>query len=129
MNIKVGDVLTTNKGSLFEIIEIKNSRNISIKFLDKCNYRKNLNHRFLHNTHDSGTNNSRSVFNKDELFVCRWLAANTTLTDTKIGEILGVSRLFITKINNRHRYKNIEVEVVESVSGSKLREIESECNY
>ena len=42
MNIKVGDVLTTNKGSLFEIIEIKNSRNISIKFLDKFNYIKTV---------------------------------------------------------------------------------------
>lgn len=106
-----------------------NSKNNLPSNLQWCNYRKNLSHKFLHNTHDSGTNNSRSVFNKDELFVCRWLAANTTLTDTEIGEILGVSKLFITKINNRHRYKNIEVEVVESVSESKLREIESECNY
>lgn len=78
-------------------------------------YLTNLNHRFIHETHDSGTSNSRAVLNDETLFVCRWLLNNTKLTHYQISDILGVGRGVVSKVNSGDRYSNIEVKVGSSV--------------
>ena len=69
--------------------------------------------RYLHGTHDNGLNNTRAKIDKDLLFVIRYLLENTTLTQQEIAGMFNLNRVFVTKIHNRHRYKNCEVKVVE----------------
>lgn len=85
--------------------------------------RKNLDDRFLHGTHDSGTSNTRASLDKDSLFVVRWLLSSSSLSHEVISDIVGVSRATVSKISNGSRYKNIEVSVVEGVAGDKIEEV------
>lgn len=84
--------------------------------------RQNLSHKFLHGTHDSGTNNSRSVLDNEKLFVMRWLLENSGLSIFEISEILMVQRLMVTKVSLGDRYGNINVSVVAKVVESKIKE-------
>lgn len=60
-----------------------------------------------HGTGDDGVKNSRALIkNPEEIRGIRELLALGKKTQEEIGELFGVSRLFITKIKNGHRYKN-----------------------
>lgn len=58
-----------------------------------------------HGTDDIGIKNSRSLIKLSQLTQIRKLLEAGNLTHKEIGEKFGVSRLFITKIKNGHRYK------------------------
>lgn len=68
-------------------------------------YSDNLNRKKEHGTDDIGTNNSRSLIDLETLRKIRKLLKESTLTQKEIGDKFGLSRLFITKIANGHRYK------------------------
>jgi hypothetical protein len=76
----------------------------------------NLKDRFLHGTHDSGINNTRAVLDRDSLFVVRWLLSNTKISHQSIAELMGCSRLTVTKVKNGNRYGNVKVSTVASVN-------------
>lgn len=59
-----------------------------------------------HGTDDIGVKNSRSSIDLETLKEIRRLLVLGTLTQKEIGAKFGLSRLFITKIKNGHRYKN-----------------------
>lgn len=67
-------------------------------------YSKNHQRKKEHGTDDIGVKNRRSLITFDELLEIRKLL-KTNLTQQAIGDIFGVSRLFITKIKNGYRYK------------------------
>lgn len=60
--------------------------------------------RLDHDGGDHGWRNSRALLNKEQVAEVRRLLNETNLTHKEIGEKFGVSRLFITKIENGHRY-------------------------
>ena len=68
-------------------------------------YSDNLNHKKEHGTDDNGYKNSRAKINKEQLLLIRKLLSEKELTHKQIGNIFNVSRVFITKIANRYRYK------------------------
>lgn len=65
----------------------------------------NLSRKLEHGTDDTGYKNSRAKINKEQLEEIKHLLHMGTLTQQRIGELFGVSRIFITKIKNGHRYK------------------------
>lgn len=68
-------------------------------------YSENLNRKKDHGTDDTGINNSRSKIDLQTLKDIRKLLKQQKLTHKQIGEKFGLSRVFITKIANGHRYK------------------------
>jgi hypothetical protein len=58
-----------------------------------------------HGTDDVGIKNSRALINLETLKKIRYYLSIGNLTQKEIGEKFGLSRLFITKIANGHRYK------------------------
>jgi hypothetical protein len=65
----------------------------------------NLLRRKEHGTDDDGYRNSRSKINRTQLLEIRQLLSFNN-THQFIADKFNVSRLFITKIKNNHRYKN-----------------------
>jgi len=65
----------------------------------------NKNRRYKHGTHDSGSNNSRSSLNKEEILEIFKLLKEGELTHELIAKKFKVSRTTITKINTGTRYK------------------------
>lgn len=66
----------------------------------------NHNRKKEHGTDDIGVKNSRSSIGLGTLRKIRKLLSLGILTQKEIGAKFGLSRLFITKIKNGHRYKN-----------------------
>jgi predicted XRE-type DNA-binding protein len=64
----------------------------------------NLKRKFKHGTLDIGYNNSRAKINKEQYLEIKKLLEQKNLTHEKIGEMFGVNRVFITKINRGNRY-------------------------
>lgn len=75
--------------------------------------KKNLRRKLKHGTHDIGTNNSRSLINEIELLQIKELLADGNFTHKEIGNMFGVSRVFITKINCGIRYNMPNIEKFE----------------
>lgn len=69
-------------------------------------YSDNLQRKKEHGTDDLGVKNSRAKITLEELKQIRILLSEHSLTHDKIGELFGVNRVFITKINTGQRYKN-----------------------
>jgi hypothetical protein len=67
----------------------------------------NLKRKFLHGTHDRGYNNSRAKITKEQLNEIRILLEEKKLTHKQIGKKFNVNRVFVTKINNGYRYKDL----------------------
>ena len=57
-----------------------------------------------HGTDDRGYKNSRALINKEQLEKIWELLKDGKKTHKEIGEMFGVGRAFITKINNKYRY-------------------------
>lgn len=68
-------------------------------------YSDNHNRKKEHGTDDIGIKNSRSSIDLETLTEIRKLLSLGTLTQKDIGAKFGLSRIFITKIKNGHRYK------------------------
>ncbi len=66
----------------------------------------NHNRKYEHGTMDNGFNNSRALFSEEQLLEVRNLLASKIYTHQQIADMFDVSRVFITKINRGHRYKN-----------------------
>ena len=81
--------------------------------------RNNLADKYKHGTQDVGVNNSRAAINDAELFVLRWLVDSTTLTHEEVGKILGLSRVFVSKVISGQRYKNYNVGIVSNLINPK----------
>lgn len=67
----------------------------------------NLKRKIEHGTADSGYKNSRALIDKSTLKMIRELLASGEYTHKQIGERLGLSRAFISKINSGLRYKGL----------------------
>lgn len=67
-------------------------------------YSENLQHKKIHGTDDTGIKNSRAKIDLETLKEIRKLLSQG-LTHTFIGNKLGLSRVFITKIANGNSYK------------------------
>jgi hypothetical protein len=65
----------------------------------------NIRRKFVHGTHDAGSNNSRAKLDYESVIIIKKLLAKKELTHKEIGDMFGVSRAFITKINTGVRYK------------------------
>jgi hypothetical protein len=59
----------------------------------------------LHGTDDRGFKNSRALINEKQLLEIRKLLKEKEMTHKDIGNLFNVSRVFISKINSGHRYK------------------------
>lgn len=60
----------------------------------------------LHGTDDRGYRNKMSLITKDQLLKIRNLLLEGKLTHKEIGNLFGVNRVFIKKINTGYRYKD-----------------------
>lgn len=65
---------------------------------------ENLARRIQHGTDDCGARNSRAKLDKEQVNEVRKHLKDGALTHKQIGELYGVSRVFITKINTGYRY-------------------------
>lgn len=68
-------------------------------------YSDNLKRKKDHGTDDVGVKNSRASIDLSTLKKIRFLLKQSALTQEQIGLKFGLSRVFITKIANGHRYK------------------------
>lgn len=68
-------------------------------------YSDNLNRKKQHGTDDVGCKNTRAKINQEQLLQIRQFLYESKLTHQEIGDIFGVNRVFITKINTGQRYK------------------------
>jgi len=75
------------------------AKNIIWESLKKNHARKKQ-----HGTDDNGFRNSRAKINKNQYIEILALLKNGRYTHEKIGEMFGVNRVFITKINTKQRY-------------------------
>jgi len=60
--------------------------------------------RVAHGTHDRGANNSRALLNHEQVKEVKVLLSESSLTHEEIGNMFGVSRVLVTKINGGYRY-------------------------
>lgn len=80
----------------------KNNKPINLKWET---YSENHQRKKEHGTDDIGIKNSRAKIDLNTLKEIRRLLTEKKLTHKEIGERFNLSRLFITKIANGHRYK------------------------
>lgn len=65
---------------------------------------ENMRRRIENGIDDCGHRNSRAKLSEEQITQLREILRIRALTDEQVGEMFGVSRLFITKVNNGHRY-------------------------
>jgi hypothetical protein len=71
-------------------------------------YSENLKRKVAHGTHDRGYQNSRARIDRATLVQIRQMIHDGVLMHREIGARFGLSRLFITKIANGHRYRGLD---------------------
>ena len=67
----------------------------------------NFKRKLLHGTHDRGYFNKRAKINKEIFEKIKELLRAKKYTHKRIGEMFGLRRVFISKINSGYRYKGL----------------------